>query len=63
MDGRTDDGRTDGWNATLYIFQPYQDDERVIVKGCVQWNLVYDWKDFLLQRVTNPRPLDQQASA
>ena len=32
------------------------------MKGCVQWNPVNDWKDFSLQQVLNPGPLDQQLS-
>ena len=24
------------------VFQSYEDDEQVIIKGCVQWNPVYD---------------------
>ena len=28
------------------VFQSYQDDGLVIMKGCVQWNCVYGWKDF-----------------
>ena len=23
------------------VFQPYQDDGRAIIKGCMQWNTVY----------------------
>ena len=37
------------------------EDENVM-NGCVKWNSVYNRKDFLLQRVSNPGPLDQQAS-
>ena len=37
----------DGWMTCDFrsystIFQSYQDIGRVIMKGCVQWNLVYD---------------------
>ena len=35
----------------------------MIMKGCVQWNPVYDWKDSRLKRGSSPGPLDQQASA
>ena len=28
------------------MFQSYQDDERLIMKGCVQWSSVYGWEDF-----------------
>ena len=34
----------------------------MIMKGCVQWNHGYDCKDSRLQIVSNPGPLDQQAS-
>ena len=45
------------------VFQSYQDDVRVMMKGCVQWNLVYGWKVFRLKRGLNPGLLDQSASA
>ena len=32
----------------LIVFQTYQDDGRVIMKGCVQWNPVYGWKNLIL---------------
>lgn len=28
------------------VLQAFQDDERVKLKGCTQWNSVYDRKDF-----------------
>ena len=28
------------------VFQSYQDDGRLIMKGCVQWNVVYSSEDF-----------------
>ena len=28
------------------VFQIYQDGGMVIMKSCVQWSPVYDWKDF-----------------
>ena len=36
----------DGWMTYDFMsfstaFQSYQDDERMIMKGCVQWNPVY----------------------
>ena len=36
----------DGWmncdfTSFLTVFQSYQDDVRMIMKGCVQWNSVY----------------------
>ena len=38
--------RIDGWMTCDFtsfstVFQSYQDDERLIMKGCVQWNPVY----------------------
>ena len=36
----------------------YQDDERVKVKGCLQWNPVYGWKDLSPVRI-KPVPPDQ----
>ena len=36
----------DGWMTCVFtsfstVFQSYQDDERLIVKGCVQWSFDY----------------------
>ena len=28
------------------VFQSYQDDEQMVMKGCVQWKPVYSWEDF-----------------
>ena len=41
----------DGWTTCdctsfLTVFQSYQDDVRMIMKGCVQWNSVYSCDDF-----------------
>ena len=33
------------------------------MKGCVQWNPAYGWKDNRLKHVLSPEQLDQQASA
>ena len=41
------------------LFQSYQDNGLMIMKGCVQWNPIYDWKDPRLRRGSNSRPLDQ----
>ena len=35
------------------VFQSYKDDVMVTIKGCVQWNLVRGWNDFLLKRDSN----------
>ena len=43
------------------VFQSYQNDGMVIMKSFVQWNHIYDWKDFRLERVSNPKLLDQEA--
>ena len=37
----------DGWMTCDFtsfstLFQLYQDDRQMIIKGCVQWNSVYD---------------------
>ena len=34
------------------VFQAYQDNGWMIMKGCEQWSLVYDWKDFWLETGT-----------
>ena len=42
----------DGWMDDLRfysfstVFQSYQDDEGLIMKGCVQWSSVYGLEDF-----------------
>ena len=41
----------DGWmtcdfTSFLTVFQSYQDDVQMIMKGCVQWTSVYSWEDF-----------------
>ena len=28
------------------VFQSYQDNGRLIMKGCAQWNSIYGWEDF-----------------
>ena len=58
--------RMGGWMTGYFtsfttIFQSYLDTGRVIVKGCLQWNPVYERKEFCLQE-SNSEPLDQQAS-
>ena len=39
------------------VFPSYSSDGRMIMKGCVEWNLVYGWKNFCLEPGSNPRPL------
>ena len=34
------------FTSFLTVFQSYQDDVWMIMKGCVQWNSVYGWEDF-----------------
>ena len=59
----------DGWIDGLRFYvlfnsiQSYQDDVWMMMKGCVQWNLVYARKDFHLNRDLNLGPLDKLASA
>ena len=41
---------TDGWMTCSFmsfstVFQSYQDDGQMIMKGCVQRNPVYDWNE------------------
>ena len=43
--------KMDGWITCDFtsfstVFQSYQDDVWMIMKGCVQWNSVYGWEDF-----------------
>ena len=40
------EGMDDGWMTSDFtsfstVFRSYQDDERMIMKGCVQWNSIY----------------------
>ena len=41
------------------VFQSYQDNGRVKMEGCVQWNPVCDLKDSRLEWVSNPVQLDK----
>ena len=41
------------------VFQLYQDDDMMIMKGCVRWNPIYSWGDSRLERGSNPGSLDQ----
>ena len=43
-------------------FQSYQDDDWVIMKDCVQWNLVFGWKDFFLKRGSNAGSVGQRST-
>ena len=45
----------DGWltldfTAFSTVFQSYQDDGMLIMKGCVQWNTIYSSEDFTSSR-------------
>ena len=51
--------RNDDFTAFSAVFQSYQDDRRVIMKRCVQWNPVHDCKDIRLRQGSNLGPLDQ----
>ena len=42
-----------GFVSFSTIVQSYQDDERMIMTGCVQWHYVYDWKIPRLRRNSN----------
>ena len=44
------------------VFQSYQDDEQMIMKGCVQWNPIWDSKDLCLIKTLNLGLLDKKAS-
>ena len=37
-------------NVLFNSISVYHGDEQVIMKSCVQWNPVYDWKDLRLRR-------------
>ena len=55
-----------GWRDFTFfstVFKSYQDNGRVIMKGCVPWNPVCDRKDFRSQVDSNSGPLDNKASA
>ena len=46
--------KDDGWMTCAFmsystVFLSYQDDGRVIMKGCVQQNLLNGWRDFHLK--------------
>ena len=45
------------------VFQSNQKDGRLIMKGCVQWNPVYCWKDSRPQQSLNQGPPDQLTRA
>ena len=58
----------DGWMTCDFtscstVFQSYQDDGWMIIKGCVQGSvqgsLVYCWKDLLIKQSSSPGPIDQ----
>ena len=45
------------------VVQSYQDEGRVIIKGCVEWLVVHGWKYFRFHQESHPGPLYQQTSA
>ena len=50
----------DGWmtyDFTFFstVFQSYQDDGMMIMKGCIQWNCVYGSEDFTERRSNSVR--------
>ena len=54
------EGSNQGWiichfMSLLTVFRSYQDDEGMVMKGCVQWNTVYGYEDFNL---SGARPRD-----
>ena len=57
------DGWMNEWLAISCLFSTvflsYEDNWWMIMKGCVQWNPVYDLKDLRLKRGTNPGPIDK----
>ena len=63
------DGWMYGWIDNLRfmsfstLLKLYQGDGRERMKGCVQWNSVYDEKPLRLMRGLGPGPLHQEASA
>ena len=56
-------GITCDFTSFSAVFQSYQDNGKVIMKGCVQLNPVYSGKEFCIQRESNPGLLDQWVSA
>ena len=42
MDRWMDNWMTCDFTSLSTVFQSYQDDERLIMKGCVQWNSIYN---------------------
>ena len=48
------------WDFTSFstVFQSYQDNGWMIMKGCVQWNLIFSQKDFRLKLGLNMGLLD-----
>ena len=53
-----------GWmDGRLAILSPFLQYFSHIRDSFVQWNPIYDWKDFHLQQVLNLGPSDQQATA
>ena len=49
------EGGMDGWMTSDFtyfstVFQSYQDNEQMIMEGCMQWNLIWSREDFVSSR-------------
>ena len=60
---RFDGSMTCDFTSFSTVLQSYQDDERLIMKVCVQMEPRLRLRGFRLERGSNSGPLDQQASA
>ena len=58
-----DRGMTCNFMSFSTVFQSYQDHGWVIMKGCMQWNLVYGWNEYHLKWGSDPGLLDQLTSS
>ena len=55
MDGRV----TCDFTSFSTVFQSYQEDGRLIMKGCVQWNPIYELRRLHPEQGLNSGPLDR----
>ena len=62
-DDMMDRWSTGDFTAFSTVFLPFQDDGRLVVKGCALWNPVYGCKDFRRQVISKSGLLHQLASA